>query len=205
MDSRLSMPSRKESPELPAPLISKDEVLSRVFGVFRTYGYEGATMARISESTGLGRASLYHYFPDGKDQMAREALSVAQGWLTQNVVVPLESSGSAHARVKVMMQNVRAGYSDGKASCLINLLGVGEADEKFHGPLRQTIEVWLHGLERLLRDAGASAARARRVAVDVLVRIEGALIVSRALDDTAVFTRTISELERHLNEEMQNA
>ena len=80
---------------MPAPLIAKDEVLSRLFGVFRTYGYEGATLARISESTGLGRASLYHYFPGGKDEMAREVLGVAQGWLAQNVVAPLEGPVSA--------------------------------------------------------------------------------------------------------------
>ncbi len=190
---------------MPAPLISKDEVLSRLFGVFRSYGYEGATLARISDATGLGRASLYHYFPGGKDEMAREVLAVARGWLSRFVAEPLRTSATPQARIKVMMQNVRAGYDDGDASCVINLLGIGEASDKFRGDLGETLEVWLEGLERLLKDAGVSPARSRRLAVDTVVRVEGALVVSRALGDTSVFTRTMSELERELNAEVRGA
>jgi AcrR family transcriptional regulator len=190
---------------LPAPLLPKDEVLGRLFGVFRTYGYEGATLARISQSTGLGRASLYHYFPGGKDQMAREVLGVAGAWLGQNVVAPLQGAGSIQARVKAMIANLRAGYADGEASCVINLLGVGEADEKFHAQLNETVELWLHAFERTLRDAGVTPARARRSAVDALVRIEGSLVVARALGDKSVFIRTLSELERDLIEVAQHA
>jgi AcrR family transcriptional regulator len=190
---------------MPAAIIAKDDVLTRIFGVFKAYGYEGATLARISESTGLGRASLYHYFPGGKDEMAREVLHLAQGWLKQNVVEPLSGSGSIQARLKTMTQNVRAGYSDGSDSCVMNLLGVGEADAKFHPDLRETIELWLHALEGIFRESGMPAGRSRRLAVDTVARTQGALVVARALGDTAVFTRTLSELERELIEETQRA
>jgi len=190
---------------LPAPLIPKDEVSARLFGVFRTYGYEGATLARISEATGLGRASLYHYFPGGKDDMAREVLGVARGWLAQNVVAPLQSAASIHARIKTMLANLREGYSDGSASCVINLLGLGEADEKFHGDVNDTVELWLHALERLLKEAGITPARARRIALDAVVRVEGALVVARALHDKNVFLRTLYELERALSGEIDRA
>ena len=190
---------------MPAPVLPKDEVLNRVFGIFQTYGYEGATLARISESTGLGRASLYHYFPGGKDQMAREVLAIAQGWLRQNIFAPLTGPGSVAARLKAMMQSLRAAYDDGRRSCVINLLGVGEADGKFHAELNLTIDVWLRGLERLFRGSGIAAARSRRLAVDTVVRIEGALVVARALGDTAVFTRTLTDLERELNVELSHA
>lgn len=190
---------------MPAPLLSKDEVLSRLFGVFRTYGYEGATLARISDSTGLGRASLYHYFPGGKDEMAREVLSVAQNWLTANVIAPLQGPGSPHGRIRTMLQNLRAGYRDGEASCVVNLLGVGEAGEKFRGDLSATAELWIGGIESLLRGAGVTPARARRSAVDTVVRIEGALVVARAIGDTSVFTRTLADIERALNEEISHA
>jgi AcrR family transcriptional regulator len=186
-------------------VLPKDEVLNRLFGIFQTYGYEGATLARISESTGLGRASLYHYFPGGKDQMAREVLAIAQGWLTQNVVAALTGPGSVAARIKAMMQHLRAAYGDGRLSCVINLLGVGEADGKFHAELNLTIDVWLHGLERLFKEAGIAAARSRRLAIDTVVRVEGALVVARALGDTGVFTRTLTDLERELNEELSHA
>jgi AcrR family transcriptional regulator len=188
---------------MPAPLLAKEDVLARIFTVFRTYGYEGATLARISDSTGLGRASLYHYFPGGKDDMARGVLAGARAWVEANVVAALESRGSAAKRLKAMTAALRAGYADGELSCVINLLGIGEAGEKFGHELRDALEPWLHALESLLRETGVSAARARRVAVDALVRIEGALVIARALRDNAVFVRTVGEVEKLLIEEAE--
>ena len=187
---------------MPAPLLAKEDVLGKVFGVFRTYGYEGATLARISQATGLGRASLYHYFPAGKDEMAREVLAGARAWLGANVLAALEGPGSTATRLKAMTAAVRAGYADGEASCVINLLGIGEAGDKFATELRETLEPWLRALEKLLRDAGVPAARARRVAVDALVRTEGALVIARALGDNAVFVRTVGDIEKLLLEEV---
>ncbi|RYZ76568.1 MAG: TetR/AcrR family transcriptional regulator, partial [Proteobacteria bacterium] len=44
-------------------LLSKTEILSVLLSEFRISGYEGVSMSRISEVTGLGKASLYHHFP----------------------------------------------------------------------------------------------------------------------------------------------
>ena len=69
---------------MPASLISKDEVLDRLTKTFRTSGYDGASLARLSESTGIGRSSLYHYFPGGKEEMAQAVLAHANAWLETN-------------------------------------------------------------------------------------------------------------------------
>ena len=61
---------------------------------------------------------------------------------------------------------------------------------------------WLRALEKLLRDGGVPAARARRVAVDAVVRTEGALVIARALRDNAVFVRTVGDVEKLLLEEV---
>jgi AcrR family transcriptional regulator len=190
---------------MPAALLPKQEVAQRVFGVFRTYGYEGATLARISAATGLGRASLYHYYPGGKDDMAREVLDGARAWLETNVSAALERPGTTAARLRSMTAALRSGYADGEASCVLNLLGVGDAGGKFAAELRAVIDVWIEALERLLKAEGLSSARARKGAVDAVVRVEGALVVARALGDAAVFKRTLSDLERDLNDEIEHA
>ncbi|WP_164094666.1 TetR family transcriptional regulator, partial [Serratia marcescens] len=42
--------------------------------VFREHGYEGASLAVIGARTGLGKGSLYHAFPGGKEEMASAVL-----------------------------------------------------------------------------------------------------------------------------------
>jgi AcrR family transcriptional regulator len=57
--------------------------------VFRTYGFEGASLARISEGTGLGKGSIYNFFPGGKDEMAEAVLDEIDGWFRRAGVPPL--------------------------------------------------------------------------------------------------------------------
>jgi AcrR family transcriptional regulator len=64
-------------------------VLRALGEVFRAHGYEGASLTLITEATGLGKGSLYHLFPGGKEQMAAEVLADIDGWFELNIYAPL--------------------------------------------------------------------------------------------------------------------
>ena len=55
--------------------VERSQVLRALGEVFRAHGYEGASLTLITEATGLGKGSLYHLFPGGKEQMAAEVLA----------------------------------------------------------------------------------------------------------------------------------
>ena len=182
---------------MPTALIPRDEVVRRLFDAFRTYGYEGATLARLSEATGLGRASLYHYFPGGKEGMAREVLGLAGEWIRTNVNAPLIDPGVPVAtRLKTALRNVANGYENGLTACLINIFGIGDAGDLVRVELVEAASLYSHGFERLLLDAGVPKGKAREIALDTVIQIEGALVMARALDDRSIFTKRIHNLEK---------
>jgi AcrR family transcriptional regulator len=45
---------------MPAALLPRAEVVARIQDVFRDRGFDGASLAEISNATGLGKSSLYH-------------------------------------------------------------------------------------------------------------------------------------------------
>jgi hypothetical protein len=69
--------------------------------------------------------------------------------------------------------------------------------------LLETTELWLGSFSALFRDSGMNSSVARRKAINVLARIEGALVLSRALHDGAIFQSTLRELEHELNAELK--
>ena len=46
----------------------RDEILTAARGCFAAYGYEGATVVRLEEATGLSRGAIFNYFPS-KDEL----------------------------------------------------------------------------------------------------------------------------------------
>ena len=47
------------------PVSERADLLPLISEVFRSHGYEGATLTLIGKATGLGKGSLYHFFPGG--------------------------------------------------------------------------------------------------------------------------------------------
>ena len=51
------------------------EIMTSLVKTFRSRGYEGSSLAELAKSTGLKKASLYHRFPKGKEEMAIAVLN----------------------------------------------------------------------------------------------------------------------------------
>jgi AcrR family transcriptional regulator len=179
---------------MPAPLLSKDEVLERLLNAFRDRGYEGASLAELSAATDLGKSSLYHYFPGGKEEMAEQVLTHLDRQLTTHLFEPLRSARTPQRKLGAMLDTIDAFYEGGRKACLLERLCASVDRTRFRRPLRRAFTVWMEAVEALCLEAGLSKAVSRARAEDFVVRIEGALIVCAGTDDCGVFARTIKDL-----------
>lgn len=178
--------------------MSKEEVIAQFTKVFRQYGYEGATLARLSEATGLGKASLYHHFPNGKEEMAAVVLKSMSDRLKASIIEPLRGSGEPIDRIRVMTTNVDKLYSGGKQSCLLTVLALGEAKNLFNREIQNAFNVWIDTLVEVLMEAGIEHSQAQQRAEDAILQIQGSLILARSLDNTAPFKRVLDRLPEEL-------
>lgn len=183
---------------MPAPLLPKREVVDRVMAVFRERGFEGATLSRIAEATGLGKASLYHYFPGGKEDMGNVVLDVTEDWLREHVIAALGGDDPPRQRIARMVKELDTLYDGGKAACLLGTLTVGDSRVLFRKRLQRIFDGWIEALAGALRDAGLDRRTARERAEDTVARIEGVLILVQARGDTAPFRRLMRQLSDEL-------
>jgi len=52
------------------------EILDGARRAFAEYGYDGATVARLEQATGLSRGAIFHYFSDKKELFVALAAEV---------------------------------------------------------------------------------------------------------------------------------
>ncbi|MEI2580177.1 TetR/AcrR family transcriptional regulator [Scytonema sp. PRP1] len=183
---------------LPCALMPKETYIPYLLRLFRQYGYDGATLSKISEATGLGKASLYHHFPGGKDEMVEVVLDYLECWLDQNVVQTLNSRGEPLSRLQHMCDHVNEVYEGGKQPCLSAILLLGSARDVFHDRVKAIYRVWIDAIATVLIECGMNEGLAQQRAEDALTAIQGSLIVSQGLDDPSGFVRVI----QHLSEEL---
>jgi TetR/AcrR family transcriptional regulator, lmrAB and yxaGH operons repressor len=178
--------------------MAKADVIPQLMAVFQQYGYEGASITRFSEATGLKRASLYHYFPNGKEEMADVVLDYITQALKGQMLAPLRSDCSPRDRIQGMIENVDVFYQHGQQNCLLALMSIGEAHQLFQERVQQALKLWIDELAAVLVDAGITLTTARQRAEEAIALIQGALVLTRGLKDSEIFERILTQMPNAL-------
>jgi len=183
---------------MPAALMSKGEVVDRLVDVFRRLGYDGASLSALSQATGLGRSSLYHYFPGGKEEMALAVIARVAELMRVQALSKLERPGPPRDRLQAMSAGLDQLYQGGRAACLFGNLVVGGSRALFQRELASVFGGWVEALERLAVEAGVPRKVARERAESAVTSIEGALVLSGGLGTVAPFKRALRRLPDEL-------
>jgi AcrR family transcriptional regulator len=186
---------------VPAQKTTREEALTRIAEVFRAHGYDGTSLSRLSEATGLGRASLYHHFPGGKEEMAREVFNHLGAAVDAHLLAPLRGTGSVEGRLRKHIRGVRAFYAAGSKNCLLGAITLSGGSDLFKVELAASFRGWIDALAKLLRETGLTRGVARRRAEVAVAQIQGGLILARGLGDDAQFLRVLEALPAQLLEE----
>lgn len=174
------------------------DVLPKLAEVFRAHGYEGASLALISKATGLGKGSLYHFFPGGKEEMAAAVLTEIDGWFRSHVFEPLRASQDAQTAIWKMFDAVESYFDKGGRVCLVGLFALGEERDRFSGAIGGYFAEWVTALALALEAAGREQGAAREIAEETVAGVQGALVLARSLGEPAAFLRSLDRLKARI-------
>jgi AcrR family transcriptional regulator len=187
--------------------MSRQTHVSTLLQLFRQFGYAGVSLAKISQATGLGKASLYHYFPRGKAEMAAVALAQVNEWLDTKIlpilVEPVSSVENHQIRsidiLESMCEEVNHFFNGGQNPCLWAVLMMSASSEElFHSEISGAFRRWIGAIAQLLTTAGLEPSLAQQSGEDAIIAIQGALILCQGLNDFTAFQRVLTQLPSQL-------
>ena len=179
---------------MPRPITERADIVAVLGEVFRTHGYEGTSLALITQATGLGKGSLYHFFPGGKEEMAAAVLAEIDGWFEANVFTALRDDPSA-AAITAMFDAVDRYFHSGGRVCLVGVFALSDTRDRFAQVVRNYFAAWIEALAAALQAYGHAKGDAHALAVDITGGIQGALVLARASDDAALFSHALARLK----------
>lgn len=172
------------------------EIVGKLAALFQARGYTGAGMAEISATTGLGRGSLYHLFPDGKAQMMREVLAAVEHDFQAAVVAPLES-----ADVAGMFAGILTFFDHGEKQSIWGKLVHDAAARDFAPEVQEHFNTWRAALTKALLSLGVDRGLAASLSERTLSGVEGTLTLAAGFDDAGALSRGL----RTMSAEVTNA
>ena len=126
--------------------------------------------------------------------MAEQVLAHMGRELSMAVYRPLKGAGTPASKLAAMLDVFETFYEGGRRACLLERLCASVDSERFRIPLRQAFTGWMGAIEALCLEAGLPKGVARGRAEDVVVRIQGALIVCAGTGKYDLFARTMVDL-----------
>ena len=168
--------------------IERATLLQDIHNVFVKRGYDGATLAHLSDATGLSKASLYHHFPGGKSEMAATLMRQCTSDLHRLAFSQLTVDAKPGDRLRAFTNGFFQYLKKSEGQCLLAVLTFHRAAsddlDPLHKDLAQQWQAWLADLSQTFEANGCKPKRARRQASNLVARLYGSLVITQlTLDD----------------------
>ena len=86
-------------PKIVDPAVQREDIRTAARAVFATRGVRGTGLAHVADAAGMGRSSLYHYYPD-KDALVADMVSEMLAHEQQLFRACLEDEGTPLERLE---------------------------------------------------------------------------------------------------------
>jgi len=173
--------------------IEREEIVGRAIDLMLTGGYDGTSMAQISQACGIRKASLYHHFPE-KDALVLAAIGQIHAHFREHIfAIAWREDIDADQRLRKLGQATFAFFRDRRGGCLLGnfALALSERAPHFQAPLRTFFDDWVAALAHVFKGQHG-AARARTLAFDVVAQIQGAIMMMRLYQNPQHLRRAIA-------------
>ena len=157
-------------------------------------GLQATSFSEVLAATGTPRGSIYHHFPEGKDQLVTEAVDLAAG----HAVALLETvAGRPADEVTAfflgMWRDVLV-RSDLDAGCAVLAVTVAADSPALLEHTASAFRSWRVRLAQLLEQGGLRSSDAARFAATLIAASEGAVVLARAEQDLEPFDLVAAEM-----------
>lgn len=159
---------------------TKHRMIEGAVRLLAVRGLEGTSFGEVLELTGAPRGSVYHHFPEGKDQLIADAVDLAGA----NAITALQARAgdSPHELTAFFLSLWRSVLerSEMRAGCSVLAVTVATDSPDLLQHTATVFRAWRDVLRSLLERGGMRTTDAQRFAALLVASTEGAVVLARA-------------------------
>lgn len=168
--------------------IHKQNLVRTAMRLFRRQGYASTGLQQILAESGAPKGSLYHYFPEGKEELGEAAVDMAAG-LVREMLSDLavrhpqpRSFLRAYARTMAGWME-ESGFESG-CPVATTLLENAPRSPGITAAGERAVDAWIRVVASVLGEGCSPTSAEKRHAQLIIAAMEGALILARVRRST---------------------
>jgi AcrR family transcriptional regulator len=173
---------------------ARERMVASAVALLARRGLQATSFSEVLEHSGAPRGSVYHHFPNGKNQMIDSALDAAAGRAID--LLDLKAGASAEEIAAWFLHIWREVLIRGKfeAGCAVLAVAVAADSRELLDHTARVFRTWRRRLAELLEQGGLAADDAERFAAVLVASSEGAVVLARAEQSLEPFDLVADQL-----------
>lgn len=162
---------------------AREQILQTTCDLMEKQGYHGTGLNEIVKESGSPKGSLYHYFPEGKEQITAEAVFHSGHLTAERIRMGLMESSSASKSVydfilKIADQVELSNFAAGSPLTAV-AMETATKSERINLACREAYGMIQSAFREKLLESGYAKNKAEEMATFITASVEGGIILSR--------------------------
>jgi TetR/AcrR family transcriptional regulator, lmrAB and yxaGH operons repressor len=185
----------------------RERMIEGAVRLLARHGLQATSFSEVLELTGAPRGSIYHHFPEGKDQLIGAAVDLAGSHALTVLDDQAGASVEEITRAFLGLWRELLSRSQFRAGCAVLAVTVATDSSDLLQHAGAVFRAWRGRLAELLEQGGLPSTEAVRFAATLVAASEGAVALSRAEQNMEPFdlvseyllqqVRTLTQQETH--------
>lgn len=161
----------------------REQILQTTCTLLEKQGYHGTGLNEIVKESGAPKGSLYHYFPEGKEQITSEAVLQSSLVTSERIRAGLAENSNApqavHDFILKVAENVElSGFAAGSPLTAV-AMETATKSERINLACREAYGALQNAFREKLMECGYPQPKAEELSLFIVAAIEGGIILSR--------------------------
>ncbi|MEU0785393.1 TetR/AcrR family transcriptional regulator [Streptomyces sp. NPDC006173] len=178
---------------------SRERIVAGAADMISRRGLSATSIREMAKHAKAPLGSTYHYFPDGKQQLATEAVRHTGDWVARSLLKELDAGPAAGLNAFLALWRKIVVDTDYHAGCPVLAVAIEEPPADEIPPAltaaAEVFEQWEDLLATSLREHGAGTEQATQIATLIVASVEGTVAMCRAKRSTEPLDRTAVQLQ----------
>jgi TetR/AcrR family transcriptional regulator, lmrAB and yxaGH operons repressor len=186
-------------------LSPRERILQTTAELLERQGYHATGLNQIVKESASPKGSLYHYFPDGKEEIAASAIDVMSTQLAERLRTEMASIEDPAEAVRTttlrIADHIQQSACQRGAQTAAVVLETAHTSDRLREACVLSYEARREVFEDKLLQGGFEAERANQLSVLIISAIEGAIILTRTYQSIEPLQHTAELLFRTIKNE----